>query len=126
VLESTATRCAGGLGFTAKGGKKQGHELPQLLKTTRLNRVRVNDIPLYARDGLNFGPQDGKTSERRFAIMAFVTGCAAPVPYTNNYPVRKTQLAYGRQLFKEFKRPLTESIIYLNLTCAFQILKMCN
>ena len=29
-------------------------------------------IPLYERDGLDFRPQDGKTSERQFAIIAFV------------------------------------------------------
>jgi hypothetical protein len=34
--------------------------------------------PLYEWDGLDFRPQDGKTSERQFAIIAFVIGCAAP------------------------------------------------
>ena len=41
--ESTTTRIAGGLDFTAIGGKRQGREVPQSLKTTRWNRVRVND-----------------------------------------------------------------------------------
>jgi hypothetical protein len=30
--ESTATRTAGGLDFTAKGGKRQGREVPQSLR----------------------------------------------------------------------------------------------
>jgi hypothetical protein len=34
--------------------------------------------PLYERGGLDFRPQDGKTSERQFAIIAFVIGRAAP------------------------------------------------
>jgi hypothetical protein len=34
-IESTTTRLAGGLDFTAKGGKRQGREVPQSLKTTR-------------------------------------------------------------------------------------------
>ena len=38
--ESTTTRKAGGLDFTAIGGKRQGREVPQSLKTTRWNRVR--------------------------------------------------------------------------------------
>jgi hypothetical protein len=62
--ESTATRTAGGLDFTAIGGKRKGREVPQSLKTTRWNRVRSMTIPLYERDGLFFRPQDGKTSER--------------------------------------------------------------
>jgi len=44
-------------------------------------------IPLYKRDGLDFRPQDGKTSEGQFAIIAFVSGCAAPGLFTNNHPV---------------------------------------
>jgi len=43
MLESTTTRTAGDLDFTAIGGKRQGREGPQSLKTTRWNRVRVND-----------------------------------------------------------------------------------
>jgi len=35
VDESTTTRTAGGLDFTAKGDKRQGREEPQSLKTTR-------------------------------------------------------------------------------------------
>jgi hypothetical protein len=31
-MESTTTRTAGGLDFTAKGGKRQGHEVPQSLR----------------------------------------------------------------------------------------------
>ena len=31
LFESTTTRVAGGLDFTAKGGKRQGHEVPQSL-----------------------------------------------------------------------------------------------
>jgi hypothetical protein len=31
-FESTTTRTAGGLGFTAKGGKRQGREVPQSLR----------------------------------------------------------------------------------------------
>jgi hypothetical protein len=31
-LESTATRTAGGFDFTAKGGKRQGREVPQSLR----------------------------------------------------------------------------------------------
>jgi hypothetical protein len=30
--ESTTTRKAGGLGFTAIGGKRQGHEVPQIVE----------------------------------------------------------------------------------------------
>jgi hypothetical protein len=44
-------------------------------------------IPLYKRDGLDFQPQDGKTSEGQFAIIAFVSWCAAPGLFTNNHPV---------------------------------------
>jgi hypothetical protein len=33
---------------------------------------------LYERDGWDLRPQDGKTSERQFAIIVFVIGCAAP------------------------------------------------
>jgi len=40
MLGSTTTRLAGGLDFTAIGGKRQGSEVPQSLKVTRLNRVR--------------------------------------------------------------------------------------
>ncbi|MGD9240755.1 MAG: hypothetical protein PVG69_12065 [Desulfobacterales bacterium] len=36
--ESTTTRTAGGLDFTAKGGKRQGREVPQSLKTTRFGK----------------------------------------------------------------------------------------
>jgi hypothetical protein len=32
VLESTTTRTAGGLDFTATGGKRQGREVPQSLR----------------------------------------------------------------------------------------------
>jgi hypothetical protein len=32
---STTTRYAGGLDFTAKGGKRQGRAMPQSLRTTR-------------------------------------------------------------------------------------------
>ena len=35
LYESTTTRIAGGLDFTATGGKRQGHEVTQSLKTTR-------------------------------------------------------------------------------------------
>jgi hypothetical protein len=38
--ESTTTRTAGSLDFTAIGGKRQGHAVSQSLKTTRWNRVR--------------------------------------------------------------------------------------
>jgi len=31
----------------------------------------------HERDGLDFRPQDGKTSERMFAIIGVVIGCAA-------------------------------------------------
>jgi hypothetical protein len=34
--ESTTTRTAGGSDFTAKGGKRQGREVPQSLKITRV------------------------------------------------------------------------------------------
>jgi len=34
--------------------------------------------PLHERDGLDFRPQDGKTSERQFEIIAFMSGRAAP------------------------------------------------
>jgi hypothetical protein len=34
--------------------------------------------PLYERDGLDFRPPDGKTRERQFEIIAFVSGCEAP------------------------------------------------
>ena len=37
ILESTTTRTAGGLDFTAKDGKRQRHAVPQLLETTRWN-----------------------------------------------------------------------------------------
>jgi hypothetical protein len=36
--ESTTTRIAGGVDFTAKGGKRQGHEVPQSLNTTRFGK----------------------------------------------------------------------------------------
>jgi hypothetical protein len=39
-LGSTTTRTAGGLDFTGIGGKRQGREVPQSLKTTRWNRVQ--------------------------------------------------------------------------------------
>jgi hypothetical protein len=56
--------------------------------------------PLYERDGLDFQPQDGKTSERQFAIIAFVIGCAVPGLCTNNRPVWKTQsITAGSFLF---------------------------
>ena len=35
IPESTTTRKAGGLDFTAIGGKRQGREVLQSLKTTR-------------------------------------------------------------------------------------------
>jgi hypothetical protein len=35
LIESTTTRPAGGLHITAKGGNRQGREMPQSLKTTR-------------------------------------------------------------------------------------------
>jgi len=38
-MESPTTRIAGGLDFTAIGGKRQGREVPQSLKTTRWNRM---------------------------------------------------------------------------------------
>ena len=56
LAESTTTRKAGGLDFTAAGGKRQGREVPQSLKTTRWNRVRSMTIPLYERDSLDFRP----------------------------------------------------------------------
>jgi hypothetical protein len=37
-LGSTITRTAGSLDFTGIGGKRQGREVPQSLKTTRWNR----------------------------------------------------------------------------------------
>ena len=40
AFESTTTRKAGGLDFTAIGGKRQGHAVAQSLETTRWNRVR--------------------------------------------------------------------------------------
>jgi hypothetical protein len=40
--ESTTTRTAGGLDFTAIGGKIQGRELPQSLKTTRFGKPDSN------------------------------------------------------------------------------------
>jgi len=39
-LESTTTRTAGGLDFTAKGGKRQGREVPQSLRVKPWIRVR--------------------------------------------------------------------------------------
>jgi hypothetical protein len=36
-LESTTTRKAAGLDFTAIGGKRQGRKVPQSLKTTQWN-----------------------------------------------------------------------------------------
>ena len=38
INESTTTRTAGGLDFTAIGGKRQGREVPQSLKTTRFGK----------------------------------------------------------------------------------------
>jgi hypothetical protein len=38
--ESTTTRCAGGFDFTAIGGKRQGREVPQSLKTTRFGKPK--------------------------------------------------------------------------------------
>ena len=43
--ESTTTRKAGDLDFTAKGGKGQGHEVPYSLKTTRWNRGHACEAP---------------------------------------------------------------------------------
>jgi hypothetical protein len=43
--------------------------------------------PFYERDGLDFRPKAGNPSERQFAIIAFVIGCAATDLYTNNHPV---------------------------------------
>ena len=40
AFESTTSRKAGGLDFTAIGGKRQGHVVAQSLKTTRWSRVR--------------------------------------------------------------------------------------
>jgi hypothetical protein len=38
INESTTTRTAGGLAFTAIGGKSQEREVPQSLKTTRFGK----------------------------------------------------------------------------------------
>ena len=38
-LESTTTRTAGGLDFTAKGGKRQGREVPQSLRFGKPNHA---------------------------------------------------------------------------------------
>jgi len=43
--ESTTNRTADGLDFTAKGGKRQGREVPQSLKTTRWNRGHAREAP---------------------------------------------------------------------------------
>ena len=54
LYESTTTRKAGGLDFTAIGGKRQGREVPQSLRTTRWNRVlrtrfgKPNQTPPYS------------------------------------------------------------------------------
>ncbi|MEE9536893.1 MAG: hypothetical protein V3V51_05555 [Desulfobacterales bacterium] len=85
MFESPTTRGAGGLDFSAIGGKKQRHG--SALIGAGVTGCTSMTIPLYKRDGLDFRPQDGKTSERQFAIIAFVIGCAAPVPYTNKHPV---------------------------------------
>jgi len=37
-MESTTTRTAGSLDFTAIGGKRQGHAVPQSLKTARFGK----------------------------------------------------------------------------------------
>jgi hypothetical protein len=37
-IDSTTTRTARGLDFTAIGGKRQGREVPQSLKTTRFEK----------------------------------------------------------------------------------------
>jgi len=38
LVESTTTRTAGSLDFTAIGGKRQGYAVPQSLKTTRFGK----------------------------------------------------------------------------------------
>jgi hypothetical protein len=43
--ESTTTRKAGGLDLTAIGGKRQGREAPQSLKTTWWNRGFSREAP---------------------------------------------------------------------------------
>jgi hypothetical protein len=91
LRESTTTRKAGGLDFTAIGGKRQGSETPQSLKITRLNRVCVNDHTALSAGWFGFSSVGRKTSEHQFAIIAFVIGCPAPGLYTNNHPVWKTQ-----------------------------------
>jgi hypothetical protein len=73
------------LDFSAIGGKKQRHG--SALIGAGVTGCTSMIIPLYERDGWDFRPQDGKTIERQFAIIAFVIGCAAPGLFTNNHPV---------------------------------------
>jgi hypothetical protein len=50
IAESTTTRTAGGLDFTAIGGKRQGREVPQSLKTTRFgkpNQIEIGGQPAF-------------------------------------------------------------------------------
>jgi hypothetical protein len=65
LIESPTTRRAGGLDFSAIGGKKQRHGSALI----------------------GAGVTACASSERQFAIIAFVIGCAAPGLYTNNHPV---------------------------------------
>ena len=43
--EPTITRKAGGLDFTARGGKRQGPQVSQSLKTMRRNRGHACEVP---------------------------------------------------------------------------------
>ena len=64
--ESTTTRKAGGLDFTAIGGKGGARSAP-IVENNAVEAwilVRSMTIPLYERDGLFFRPSDGETSER--------------------------------------------------------------
>jgi len=51
-------------------------------------KIPIHESPTTRAAGsLDFRPQDGKTDEFQFAIIAFVTGCATPGLYINNHPV---------------------------------------
>jgi len=53
-------------------------------------KIPIHESPTTRAAGsLDFRPQDGKTDEFQFAIIAFVTGYATPGLYINNRPVLK-------------------------------------
>jgi hypothetical protein len=54
--ESTTTRTAGGLDFTAKGGKRQGREVPQSL---RVWKTQLSGFNQQTQEVKNYGKRYG-------------------------------------------------------------------